>query len=197
MKNEGLMGKTEEKKKKSSKENGAKKTSSKDGKSKKSHEKPQQDEQTFKKSLTKPENKHRGEKSEERKKEKPKKKAFLKGHISEVKISNDSDEEENYPTYEEEYVNGGDNPREKEEKTMISNIIKAVSKSNKLAFITGMSMLSFSLMVTLLKEAQIKAVRLMGFASFLKADLKQILRKFSKWLVESFGPYTISFRLLD
>jgi len=48
-----------------------------------------------------------------------------------VEISNDSDEEENYPTYEEERVNGGDNQRENEEKTMISNIVKVVSKSNK------------------------------------------------------------------
>jgi len=32
---------------------------------------------------------------------------------------------------------------------------------------------------------------------FLKVDLKQILRKFSKWLVESFDPYVVCFRLPD
>ena len=37
----------------------------------------------------------------------------------------------------------------------------------------------------------------MGFASFLKANLKQILGKFSKWLVESFDPYAMCFRLPD
>ena len=35
----------------------------------------------------------------------------------------------------------------------------------------------------------------MGFASFLKVDVKQILGKFCKWLVESFNPYTMCFRL--
>ena len=35
----------------------------------------------------------------------------------------------------------------------------------------------------------------MGFASFLKVNLNQIPEKFSKWLVESFDPYTIYFKL--
>ncbi|KAJ8423860.1 LOW QUALITY PROTEIN: hypothetical protein Cgig2_027121 [Carnegiea gigantea] len=46
-----------------------------------------------------------------------------------------------------------------------------------------------------LNEAQTKAIRSMGYASFLKVDLKQILGKFSKWLVEIFDPYSICFRL--
>ncbi|KAJ8420870.1 hypothetical protein Cgig2_023870 [Carnegiea gigantea] len=37
----------------------------------------------------------------------------------------------------------------------------------------------------------------MGFTSFLKVDLKQIPRKFPKWLVESFDPYAVCFRLSD
>ena len=35
----------------------------------------------------------------------------------------------------------------------------------------------------------------MGFASFLKVNLKQIPGKFSKWLVESFDPCAASFML--
>jgi len=37
----------------------------------------------------------------------------------------------------------------------------------------------------------------MGFASSLKVNLKQIPWKFSKWLVESFDPYVVYFRLPD
>ena len=37
----------------------------------------------------------------------------------------------------------------------------------------------------------------MGFTSLLKVDLKQIPRKFSKWLVESFDSYVVSFTLPD
>jgi len=51
-------------------------------------------------------------------------------------------------------------------------------------------------MVAQLNEAQIEAVRFMAFASFLKVDLKQIVRKFSQWLVVSFDPYAVCFRLL-
>ncbi|KAJ8431501.1 hypothetical protein Cgig2_003250 [Carnegiea gigantea] len=125
-----------------------------------------------------------------------------KGHVSEVEISNDSDEEENEPTCEEEHVNGDNDQRDEEEKTTISDIGKVVSNSNKpalkskcdhriefeeevgnekrtyhKAFITGMSMCSFSSMIN-------------GVAL-------QIARKFSKWLIESFGPYAIYCRLLD
>ncbi|KAJ8429604.1 hypothetical protein Cgig2_008834 [Carnegiea gigantea] len=61
----------------------------------------------------------------------------------------------------------------------------------------GMSVHSFSSMVAQLNEAQTEAVRSMGFASFLKVDLKQILGKFSKLLVESYDPYPASFVLPD
>ncbi|KAJ8425869.1 LOW QUALITY PROTEIN: hypothetical protein Cgig2_028214 [Carnegiea gigantea] len=50
------------------------------------------------------------------------------------------------------------------------------------AFITRMNIRSFLSMVSQLIEAPTKAVRSMGFASFLKVDLKQIPGKFSKWL---------------
>ena len=49
----------------------------------------------------------------------------------EVEISNDLDEEENDPTYEEEQVNHDDDQTEEEEETTISNIVKAISNSNK------------------------------------------------------------------
>ncbi|KAJ8422212.1 hypothetical protein Cgig2_000290 [Carnegiea gigantea] len=60
-----------------------------------------------------------------------------------------------------------------------------------------MTTCSFSSMVAQLKEAQIEAVRSMGFTSFLKIDVKQIPMKFSKWLVESFDPYVVYFKLLE
>ncbi|KAJ8444790.1 hypothetical protein Cgig2_032115 [Carnegiea gigantea] len=56
------------------------------------------------------------------------------------------------------------------------------------AFITRMTMRSFSLLVTQINEVQTEAVISMGFASFLK---------FSKWLEESFDPYFIYFGLSD
>ncbi|KAJ8421006.1 LOW QUALITY PROTEIN: hypothetical protein Cgig2_028060 [Carnegiea gigantea] len=58
-----------------------------------------------------------------------------------------------------------------------------------------MTTISFSSMV--LNEAQTEAIRLMEIASFLKVDRNQILGKFSKWLVDSFDPYTICLSLLD
>ncbi|KAJ8420954.1 hypothetical protein Cgig2_025808 [Carnegiea gigantea] len=65
------------------------------------------------------------------------------------------------------------------------------------AFITRMSTHSFSSMLAQLNEAQAEAVKSIGFASFLKVDLKQIPGKFSRWLVNSFDPYSTSFVLLD
>ncbi|KAJ8420371.1 hypothetical protein Cgig2_002026 [Carnegiea gigantea] len=52
-------------------------------------------------------------------------------------------------------------------------------------------------MVAQLNEAQTGVATSMGFASFLKVDLKQISGKFSKWLVDSFDPYSASFMLLN
>ncbi|KAJ8424152.1 hypothetical protein Cgig2_001614 [Carnegiea gigantea] len=63
------------------------------------------------------------------------------------------------------------------------------------AFIMRMTIHSFSSMLAQLNEAQTKVVRSMGFASFLKVDLKQIPGKFSKLLVESSDPYSASFVL--
>ncbi|KAJ8421446.1 hypothetical protein Cgig2_013880 [Carnegiea gigantea] len=60
-----------------------------------------------------------------------------------------------------------------------------------------MSTHSFSSLVAQLNEAQAEAVRSMGFASFLKVDLKHIPGKFSKWLIESFDLYAMCFRLPD
>ncbi|KAJ8425637.1 hypothetical protein Cgig2_024292 [Carnegiea gigantea] len=65
------------------------------------------------------------------------------------------------------------------------------------AFIMRMTTHSFSSVVVQLNEAQVEAARSMGFASFLKVDLKQIPVKFSKWLVESFDPYAVCFRCLN
>ncbi|KAJ8425623.1 hypothetical protein Cgig2_018408 [Carnegiea gigantea] len=60
-----------------------------------------------------------------------------------------------------------------------------------------MTMHSFSSVVAQFNEAQAEEVRSKGFSSFLKVDLKQILGKFLKLLVECFDPYTVCFRLLD
>ena len=65
------------------------------------------------------------------------------------------------------------------------------------AFITTMTTCSFSSAATHFNKAQAEAIKSMGFASFLKVDLKQIPGKFSKWLVESFDAYAVCFRLLD
>jgi len=59
------------------------------------------------------------------------KRTVQKGYVSEVEISNDFDEEENEPTYEEEHVNGDNDQRDEEEKTTISDIVRFVSNSNK------------------------------------------------------------------
>ncbi|KAJ8431086.1 hypothetical protein Cgig2_031118 [Carnegiea gigantea] len=48
-----------------------------------------------------------------------------------------------------------------------------------------------------MNETQTEAVRSMGFVSFLKVDLKQFPGMFSKWLVESFDPYSAPFVLPD
>ncbi|KAJ8420707.1 hypothetical protein Cgig2_000530 [Carnegiea gigantea] len=65
------------------------------------------------------------------------------------------------------------------------------------AFITRISTHSFSSLVAQLNEPQAKAIRSMRFAPFLKVDVKQISGKFSNWLVESFDPYVVHFRLPD
>ncbi|KAJ8439007.1 hypothetical protein Cgig2_013003 [Carnegiea gigantea] len=52
-----------------------------------------------------------------------------------------------------------------------------------------------SLLVVQLNKAQTEAVRSMGFAFFLKVDLKQIYERFLKWLVDNFDPYSICFKL--
>ncbi|KAJ8423463.1 hypothetical protein Cgig2_010795 [Carnegiea gigantea] len=56
------------------------------------------------------------------------------------------------------------------------------------AFIMRMTTHSFSPLVAQLNKDQTEAVGLM-------VDLKQIPGKFSKWLVESFDPYIVNFRL--
>ncbi|KAJ8423659.1 hypothetical protein Cgig2_006238 [Carnegiea gigantea] len=61
------------------------------------------------------------------------------------------------------------------------------------AFITRRTIRSFSSILAQLNKAQTEAVRSRGFASFLLVDLK----KFSKWPVESFDPYSASFMFSD
>ncbi|KAJ8424498.1 hypothetical protein Cgig2_020043 [Carnegiea gigantea] len=55
-------------------------------------------------------------------------------------------------------------------------------KTYKKAFITRMTTRLFSSLVAQLNEAPTEGVRSMGFASFLKVNLKEIPGKFSKWL---------------
>ncbi|KAJ8424963.1 hypothetical protein Cgig2_000550 [Carnegiea gigantea] len=66
------------------------------------------------------------------------------------------------------------------------------NKTFKKIFITRMSVPSISSMMLQSNEAQIEVIKPMGFASFLKVDLKQILGKFS-----NFDPYAICFELPD
>ncbi|KAJ8427309.1 hypothetical protein Cgig2_032958 [Carnegiea gigantea] len=65
------------------------------------------------------------------------------------------------------------------------------------AIISRMSTHSFSSLVAPLNEAQAEAIRSMGLAFFLKVEVKQIPGEFSKWLVESFDPYALYFKLPD
>ena len=52
-------------------------------------------------------------------------------------------------------------------------------------------------MVLQFNEAHIEVVKSIGFASFLRVDLKLTPGKFSKGLIESFDPYVVYFRLLN
>ncbi|KAJ8435259.1 hypothetical protein Cgig2_009392 [Carnegiea gigantea] len=61
--------------------------------------------------------------------------------------------------------------------------------------ITRMTTCSFSSLIVQLNKAQTEVVTLIRFSSFLKVNLKQIPGKFSKWLGESFNPYTVCFRV--
>ncbi|KAJ8421683.1 LOW QUALITY PROTEIN: hypothetical protein Cgig2_008641 [Carnegiea gigantea] len=139
--------------------------------------------------------------------------------VEDNKESDNSDLEENDLTYECEEVDHENEHIEAKEEVAIRQPVKAARKSNKpllqsktedralkfeggasekrtyqKAFIIRMSTHSFS---SLLNDAQTEVVTSMGFAPFLKIDVKQILGKFSKWLVESFDPYAVRFRLLD
>ncbi|KAJ8422305.1 hypothetical protein Cgig2_014530 [Carnegiea gigantea] len=121
---------------------------------------------------------------------------------------------QNTPNREHEDIDRNANKKEGEEETTILEAPKAVPKTKKPALKSeGLQPIEqkdaqLSAGVTLpeektsisgqdLNEAQTEAVRSMGFASFLKVGLKQILEKFSKWLVESFDPYSASFMLSD
>ena len=58
-----------------------------------------------------------------------------------------------------------------------------------------MTIHSFSSTVPQFNEAQTEVIKSIGFGSLLIVDLKHTPRKFAKWLVESFDPYAIWFRL--
>ncbi|KAJ8426179.1 hypothetical protein Cgig2_017107 [Carnegiea gigantea] len=125
-------------------------------------------------------------------------------HVSDVEPSNSSELEENDLTYECEEVDNENKQIEAKKEVAIHQHEEQASKSEEDAnekrtyqkvFIMRMSTRSFSSLVAQLNKAQAKAVRLIGFSSFLKVDLKHILGKFFEWLVESFDPYAVCFRL--
>ena len=60
-----------------------------------------------------------------------------------------------------------------------------------------MTICSLSPLVAQLNEAQTEMVRLIGFALFLKVDMKQIPGKFSKWLGDNFVHYSTFFKVSD
>ncbi|KAJ8431996.1 hypothetical protein Cgig2_005925 [Carnegiea gigantea] len=119
--------------------------------------------------------------------------------------SNSLDSEENDPTYECEEVHHENEQIVAKEEVTICQPVKAARKRNKpfekrtyqKAFTMRMSMRSFSSLVAQLNEAQAEAVKSMGFTSIVKVDVKQIPRKFSKWLVESFDRYAFPVTSFD
>ncbi|KAJ8442716.1 hypothetical protein Cgig2_011636 [Carnegiea gigantea] len=152
----------------------------------KSAKKAEHKEKHLQKAPTKLENKENGEKAGQPKKQNSKEKpvndgqsdmiqqlsnaAVRKGHVSDVEPSNNSDSKDNDLTYECEEVNNENEHVEVKEELAIRQP---------------------------LNEAQAEVVKSVGFASFLKFNLKQIPWKFSKWLVESFDPYAMCFKLPD
>ncbi|KAJ8419721.1 hypothetical protein Cgig2_020782 [Carnegiea gigantea] len=128
--------------------------------------------------------------------------------------SNSSDSEENDPNYE--YEEDLENEQiEVKEKVVIRQPVKAAQKRNKpslqskgnSADLVLVKATSSSKELQIVQEeralnlkkgaTQAKAVRSMGFTSFVKVNLKQIIGKFSKWLVESFDPYAFSATTFD
>ncbi|KAJ8421309.1 hypothetical protein Cgig2_017155 [Carnegiea gigantea] len=95
---------------------------------------------------------------------------------------------ENDLTHECEEITCDEDQVKRKEEATIHQIVKVARKRNKplLRSDDGQGVKG--------KHVQ---VRSMGFASFLMVDLKQILGKFSKWLVESSNPYVVCFRLSD
>ncbi|KAJ8430762.1 hypothetical protein Cgig2_009067 [Carnegiea gigantea] len=145
-----------------------------------------------------------------------------KGHVSDVEPSNSSDSEENDPTYECEEVNHENEQIEVKEEVAICQPIKAARKRNKPSLQSKGNGAALVLVKVTSSGKKLQIVReelalksdegasekrtyqkafitriLIGFASFLKVDVKQIPGKFSKWLVESFDLYAVCFRLPD
>ncbi|KAJ8420268.1 hypothetical protein Cgig2_004593 [Carnegiea gigantea] len=147
--------------------------------------------------------------------------AVQKGHLSDIELSNSSNSKENHLTYECEEVDHDNDQIKAKEEVAIHEIVKAAQKRSKpslqskgdgaalvlvkptssgkdLQIVQEQWALKFEEgAMAQLNATQVKAVRLMGFASLLKVDLKQIPGKFFKWLVESFDSYAIYFRLPD
>ncbi|KAJ8427419.1 hypothetical protein Cgig2_013663 [Carnegiea gigantea] len=169
--------------KKSSKQIAAKNAPRDDEAHQKSAKKCEHKEKHLQKAPTKLENKEKGRSQNNQKSMSSEGKAIQKGHVSDVGPSNCSNSEENDSTYE----------YEEEELALKSEEGASGKRTYQKAFITRMSMHSFSSLVAQLNEAQAEAVRSMGFASFLKVDVKQIPRKFSKhkFSAATFSVYAI------
>jgi len=92
---------------------------------------------------------------------------------------------------------GKELPIVREELVLKSKEGSSKKRTYQKEFIIRMSTRSFLSLVAQLNKAQAEVVKSMGFASFLKVDLKNIPGKFSNCLVESFDPYAVCFRLPD
>ncbi|KAJ8445639.1 hypothetical protein Cgig2_018580 [Carnegiea gigantea] len=138
--------------------------------------------------------------------------AVWKGHVSDVEPSNSSNSEENDPTYECEeakeevaihqpikVARKRNKPLSQSKRDSTALVLVKATNSGKELYIVQeeLALKSEGGAMAQLNGAQVEAVRSMGFASFLKVDVKRIPGKFSKWLMEGFDPYDVCFRLPD
>ncbi|KAJ8425632.1 hypothetical protein Cgig2_024287 [Carnegiea gigantea] len=77
---------------------------------------------------------------------------------------------------------------------VLQKLITSVSQYKESKSAKEVSMKRECTRVAQLNEVEAEVVKSIGFTSFLKVDMKQILGNFSKWLVESFDPYAVYFR---
>ncbi|KAJ8426240.1 hypothetical protein Cgig2_018525 [Carnegiea gigantea] len=152
-----------EENKQSSEQRSVKNAPTKDKGHQKSLEKPEDRVKHIQKAPINLEKKEKREKTEETKKHKPKEKpqtdgqsermrqlskaAVVKGDVSDTKLSNSLDSEENDPAYEYKEVNHDDDQIEAEEKVAIHETVKPACKKNKLLDRGKFSVIAFNMYV--------------------------------------------------